>query len=402
MDLSSLSTQFTYVSTNRQLEECVARCRNAKALYFDTEFVSEETYYPDLCLIQVLAGEEVFLIDTHAVDDCKPFWRQLCDGDHLTVVHAGREEFQYCLREGGHRPRRWIDVQIAAGFCGTEFPAAYGKLLSRELGLKLPKAETRTDWRRRPLSDRQLDYAAQDVIHLPDLWERLAERIGRMGRTDWLADELAMWQSSQESAAQSERWRRVSGVSGLGPRAMAIARELWRFRESEAAARDLPPRRLLRDDLLVELARRGTADPHKIKEIRGIRQSRIGGRLDAVSAAIEAGRAVSPGELPRQDRSNSSPQLNATAQFLATALSSICRRQQLAPALVGTVQNVRDLLVYEYDRKNWSCEEPPALSTGWRAEIVGSSLRDLMEGRAVIRVRDPVSDEPLEIVPFQQ
>ena len=157
---------------------------------------------------------------------------------------------------------------------------------------------------------------------------------------------------------------------------------------------------VLRDDLIVELARCGTADANKVREIRGVRQSRLGGKIDAMTDAIERGLGTPQALLPRSDRTNLPAQVNATAQFLATALSSLCRARLLAPALVGTVQDVRDLLIYWHDPGLWSEPDLPSLARGWRADIIGSTLRDLLDGKAVVRVHDPLSEEPLEIVPW--
>ena len=392
---------YDYIKSESQMRELANRCRSAQSIYFDTEFVSEDTYFPDLCLIQVMADDYVALVDPHAVETTREFWQALVLGDHATIVHSGREEFHFCLREAGTKPKVWFDAQIAAGLCGMEFPAAYSKLLSREIGVTVSKGETRTDWRQRPLSPRQLEYALLDVIHLPALWESLHTKLAELDRLSWLDDEMRMWQRDQEASLQRERWRRVSGLSGMSQRVLAVVRELWQFREEEARQRNQPAKRLLRDDLLVELARCSTADADKVREIRGVKQSRLGGKIDAMTQAIARGLDTPASLLPRTERTNLPAQVNATAQFLATALSSLCRARQLAPALVGTVQDVRDLLVYWHEPSAWPDSDLPILAQGWRAKIIGSTLHDLLHGKAVVRVHDPLSDEPLEIVPWR-
>jgi ribonuclease D len=315
-------------------------------------------------------------------------------------VHAGREEFLFCWRAIGKRPTRWFDVQIAAGMVGMEYPSSYGNLVTRILGKSIPKGETRTDWRRRPLSSRQLEYALVDVEHLEDLRDHLKAQLDRLGRTDWLASELATWQDDLQQEELLERWRRVSGISGLSNRSLAIVRELWRWREAEAERTDLPPRRILRDDLLTELARRGTADPQRIRAVRGLQRRDITRRLPQISECIGRALDLPESELPQRTRRNHSTHASVVAQLLSTALSSICRQQQIAPSLVGTVQDMRELVDDRLQTDSGRKRKPPALTQGWRAEVVGRQVDDLLEGKLSIRIADPTSAQPLVFEPF--
>ena len=267
--------QFQHITTDEQLCDWCQRVAGEAVLAIDTEFVSEDTYRPDLSLIQVAADGELAIIDPRSVKDLVPFWERLADGGHQTVVHAGREEFLFCLRAIGKRPARWFDAQVAAGMAGLEYPASYANLVTRILGKTVPKGETRTDSRRRPLSSRQLEYALHDVAYLDGLREHLQGELERLGRTAWLDDELVAWQDDLQRDEQIERWRRVSGISGLSNRSLAVVRELWRWREAEAEALNLPPRRVLRDDLLTEFARRGTADMSRIRALRGLQRRNL-------------------------------------------------------------------------------------------------------------------------------
>ena len=214
--------QYQLVTTQEQLEQLCRACAGADFLAFDTEFVSEDRYRPDLCLIQVQTDGQRAVIDPLGQVDLSPFWQLLVEGDHETIVHAGREEFRFCLQATGRRPVRWFDVQLAAAFIGLEYPASYGSLISRLLGKTLEKGETRTNWRHRPLTERQLHYALQDVVYLKPMRDVLRERIEKLGRETWVVSEVEAWQDRIEEAESSEQWQRVSGVSGLPPRALAI------------------------------------------------------------------------------------------------------------------------------------------------------------------------------------
>ena len=387
--------EYDYISTASALTDLCDAASSAPAIYFDTEFVSEDTYRPELCLIQVAAGSRLAIIDPYKVGSVRPFWELITAGDHATVVHAGREEFRFCWHEVAERPKNLFDVQIAAGLIGLEYPASYGKLIAKLLNKKLPKAETRTNWRQRPLTDRQLEYALLDVHYLPAIRDHLSAELERLGRMEWLQSEMATWQDDLVESEATEKWRRVSGVSGLSNKAMIIVRELWRWREREAERLNRPPRRILRDDLIVELARRGKAELRQIKAIRGIERSGAKRYLEEIAATVDQALTRSHEKLPRSSKSSVPNQVAVLGQFLNTALTSYCRSQSLAPSIVGTAQDVRDFVALELGFAPPG-DPTPRLATGWRNDVIGSSLRDLLHGKVSIRIADPLSDHPLQ------
>ena len=363
----------------------------------DTEFVSEDSYRSELCLIQVAADGRLAIVDPYVVGDLDVFWRQLAGGNHRTIVHAGREEVGFALRGAGRSPANLVDLQIAAGLVSTEYPAGYSALVSRLLGMRLHKHETRTDWRRRPLAARQLQYAVEDVLHLEPMWDEIQRRLARMRRETWLVTEMAAWLAEVQSAATSERWRRVSGTSNLSPRTMAIVREVWRWRESEAERRNWPVRRVLRDDLIVEIARRQSDDARQLAMVRGMERGDLKRFLPQLAECVARGLALDESELPRPGQPDFPPQVNVVAQLLATVLTGVCRRAEVAASLVGTVQDVRDLIAFHLELNGRT--DPPRLAQGWRAEIVGRTIEDLLEGRTCIRIVDPLSEAPLTLEP---
>jgi ribonuclease D len=390
--------QYKLIESQAELAELCQWLSGASRIAFDTEFVSEDTYYPDLCLIQVAAAGKVAVIDPLCVGDVTPFWEVLAGGDHETIAHAGREEFRFCQRATGKRPANLIDVQLAAGLIGLEYPASYGKLIDRLLHKHLPKGETRTDWRRRPLSERQLAYAVQDVEYLEALRNKLASRLEKLGRLPWLTEEMQAWQEYVEDSERGDRWRRTSGTNGLSTRALAIVRELWRWREQTAQRLDRPPRRLLRVDLIVELARRGTSDPKRISALRGMQRRELARDLPAISKAIQQALDLPDTELPGADRRETLPPLKVLGQFLSTALANLCRQEDVAPSLVGTVDDVRDLIAWRLELKGRNDDEPPALERGWRADVVGRKLDGLLTGQVAVLVEDPLAEAPLKLV----
>ncbi|MGA2259316.1 MAG: ribonuclease D [Thermoguttaceae bacterium] len=239
------------ITTGGQLGELCQELAACPWIALDTEFVSENTYRPELCLIQVSTPQRLAMIDTIVVQDVRPFWQAVVDGNHETIVHAARGEMEFCLLAVDQLPKRLFDVQLAAGLAGIEYPAGYGTLVAKLLGESSQKQETRTDWRKRPLSKRQIDYAVQDVYYLGLIRDRTYALLEKLGRLPWMQEETEAWCKELCRAMSSERWRRVSGNSGLDQRSLAIVHELWKWREGEAKRRDQPARRVLRDDLII-------------------------------------------------------------------------------------------------------------------------------------------------------
>ena len=388
--------QYDNIISDQDLRDFCQAIAGAKVVAFDTEFVSEDSYQPELCLIQVAAAGRMGIIDPLAVSDLQPFWNLLVAPGKETLVHAGREEFRFCHKATGQRPSGWFDVQIAAGLVGLEYPASYGNLAYKLLGKSLAKDETRTDWRKRPLSQRQLEYALLDVMDLEAIRDGLYADLEKLGRLPWLTEELAAWQEGIETAeASTEKWRRVGGLTGMSRRALAVVRDLWKWRDDEAERRNCPPRRILRDDLIIELAKRQTADPKRIRSLRGMEYSGVQRHLPKIASVIESSLELKDGELPHSERKNSRPQLNLLGQFLSTALGSICRKASVAASLVGTAQDVRDLIAYRLGLGGFEDGELPDLAAGWRAEVVGQVIDHLLAGDVSIRIADPLAEEPL-------
>jgi ribonuclease D len=384
----------TSITTDGQLRDFCGELAQYDSIAFDTEFVSEHTYRPVLCLIQVAAGGRLAVIDALAVADLRPFWETIAAEGHETIIHSGRGELEFCLQAIDRLPARLFDVQIAAGLVGIEYPAGFSTLISKLLGESAQKHETRTDWRRRPLSDRQVQYALEDVHYLPPIRDALHAKLVELGRLAWLDEEMAAWQDGVRRSLSQERWRRVSGNSGLDARSLAIVEELWKWREGEAQRRDSPARRVLRDDLIVELAKRQTADIRRIHAVRGMERGDLHRRSGEIAAAIQRALALPADECPARAPRESSPQLSVLGQFLFAALGSICRQAELAPNLVGGPNEIRELIAYRIARQQQN-RRVPQLARGWRAEFVGRLFDDLLAGQIAVRVAHADSDHPL-------
>jgi ribonuclease D len=193
-----------------------------------------------------------------------------------------------------------------------------------------------------------------------------------------------------------ERWRRVSGNSGLDPRSLAIVHELWKWREDEARRRDQPVRRVLRDDLIVELAKRQTADVKRIRAVRGMERGDLARRLEQIASCIERAMARPAEQCPPRHPRQATPQLSVLGQFLFAALGSVCREANLAPNLVGGPNDIRDWIGWRLSGDdNRKSGHVPKLAAGWRAEFVGRLFDDLLSGKTAIRIGDPAAEHPL-------
>ena len=378
-----------------ELGQLCRRLESAELIGIDTEFVSEDTFYPELCLIQVATHDECAVIDTLAIEDLKPFWQVLCGGDHVTILHAGREELNFVQRSIRAVPQRLFDVQIAAGFCSNEYPSAYGSVVSKFVGHQPAKGEQRTDWRTRPLTSAQINYALEDVRYLLPLYNKLVTLLTERGRLAWFEEEMASWQREVISALDRKDWRRVSGIGKLGPRNLAIVRELWHWRYDEARRRNQPQKRLLRDDLIVELAKRKVDNPAQIMAIRGMERSSAKRKADELAECVRRGLAAPPDDAPRAPRKNVPSQLSLLGQFLAPALGTICHRAGVAASLVGTASDVRELVAQHMGFGKDRDGSLPVLASGWRAELVGNLIYNLLDGKKSIRIDDAKDADPL-------
>lgn len=389
------AADFQYIDNDAQLQEFCDQSVGAKIVGFDTEFVSESRYRPELCLLQVAVDGVYAIIDTLEIGDLSPFWNFLVEGDHVTIAHAAREEFLFCYRACGKSPKKLFDIQLAAGMIGYEFPISYGNLVSRSLGQRIDKGETRTDWRKRPLSDRQIAYALSDVIHLKEIYQKLSENLIQLNRVEWLDDEMQVWQESMRNSHDQPQWRRVSGISNLNRRALAIVKELWIARDQFAANRNRAPKRILPDDLIVELAKRGSADPNRLKAIRGFENRVNKGMLDPIAKAVDRANKLPDKDLPRRLPRGKTMNMGLLGQFLSTALNVVCRNESIAPSIVGTSNDVRTMAAWKLGLIE--LKEKPALASGWRSEMIGQLIEQVLDGKVAIRVDDPSSDAPLQL-----
>lgn len=382
------------VAAIHDFEVLCKEIRNRSRLALDTEFIAEDSYQPNLCLIQVAFDDELVVIDPFPLGSVRRFWEAIVEGNVETVVHAGRVDLQFCRDATGRCPSRIFDVQIAAGFTGQDYPAGLANILQKYLRVNVTKHETRTDWRRRPLSDRQVDYALNDVRYLLGVRDRLETELKALGRYEWFIEEVDR-QYTECRNDETEQWRRLAGCAGFSRRELVILRELWLWREGEAARRNIPPRRVLRDDLMIELARRGSGDPKRIFAVRGMTGRGVRHHVPEIAARIQRAINTPREEWPELINRSGAAQSPILGQFLYAALASLCRKERIAVGLVGGTNDLRDWFSHYVSGREGP---PPLLARGWRASLIGDTLERLLSGAAALRIHDCLDENPLELV----
>ena len=387
------------MSTASELSD---RARASGRLGIDAEFVGEGRYRALLCLVQVAVddgdgGTRVEVLDPLQGFEPGELRDVLADPAIEKVLHAGRQDVAILRRTWGTDVRNLFDTQVAAGFAGHGAQTGYGPLLLEVLGLRLAKSASFTRWDRRPLSDEQLQYAREDVADLLALATALQDELRASGRLEWAREECRPLEDSSDDRDPDEAWRRLTRVSRLRPRERAVARELAAWRERTAATEDRPVNSVLADAALVELARRQPGDRQGLDQIRGL-HGRIASRrgpelLDAIARGRDAEPPALDGARPPLNESGDAPLIAlAEALIRARALEA-----GLAYELVATRADLNQVIAAA--RRG---DQEPDVRTlrGWRRDLVGSELLELLDGRHALAVERGQQRSPaLRVVP---
>lgn len=365
------------VETPAALADLAQRLRGAPFIALDTEFLREKTYFPRLCLVQVAAGDVVACVDPLAVPDLGPLLEVLHDPKTTKVLHSARQDFEIFLHLDGRLPAPVFDTQIAAGLLGLPEQVGYATLVERLLGVSLSKAHTRADWARRPLPQAWLDYAADDVRYLAQVYERVRTRLAELGRLDWLAGEFdALLEPALYATRPEDAWLRLSRLERLNDRQRAVLQALAAWREETARREDRPRLWVVRDDVLTDIARSLPASRAALTEIRELPE-RVLARYGETLLDIVARHRNESLSLPGP----SAPALGAEGDAVVDLLAAVVRvravEMQVQPTLLATR---RDL-----ERLAGGDRAVPALR-GWRRQLVGAALEAVLEGRSGLRI----------------
>ena len=359
------------------------RAREERRLGLDTEFMPEGRYRPLLCLVQVVVGEEVWVLDPLVGFETAPLAGVLADPEIEIVVHAGRQDVAILRREWGTDVSNVFDTQVAAGFAGFSAQAGYNGLLHDVLKIRLPKTASFTRWDARPLTDEQLRYARGDVEHLLPLADDIRSRLEASGRLEWAREECRAIAQATDERDPEEVWRRLPRATGLDPRERAVARELGAWRERTAERENRPVGAVLRDPTVIELAKRTPQGRKELAQIRGISPDVVRRRGDDIIAAIRRGRAAEPIRLDEADRLSTEPQDGPVIALAEALVRSRAQEAGLAYELIAARADLAPIVV----AARRSLEEPDVRTLrGWRRGLVGAELLELLGGRRRLSV----------------
>lgn len=374
----------TMIRTTSALADFCDRARKHPFVTVDTEFHRETTYWPKLCLVQIaISADDAVTVDPLAEGiDLAPLYALLADETVLKVFHAARQDIEIFHVFGKVIPTPLFDTQIAGMVCGYGDQVAYDTLVRRICGVQIDKSSRFTDWARRPLNDKQVDYALADVTHLVTVYEAIRAELDRTGRADWVAEEMAVLASPATYETQPEdAWERIKGrVSNR--RALLLLQRLAAWREETAQAQNVPRNRILKDDGLLELAHQKPVSADEMDRLRAV--SRGFGRSAngrAVLKVIEDALEVPDNALPRLPSRGDRPQVPAAVLDLLKVLLKACADDMgVAGRLVASAADLERLAA--------DPDGDHAVMHGWRREVFGNAALDLMAGRIGLRLKD--------------
>ena len=368
------------ITDNTELAEACARMARHPFVTVDTEFLRERTYYPLLCVAQMASPDEAVVIDTLAQGiDLSPFFDLLADENVMKVFHAARQDIEIVWNMAGKIPHPVFDTQIAAMVLGHGDSISYDQLVHRISGDVLDKSNRFTDWTRRPLTDAQISYALSDVTHLRDVYLRLDADLHKRGRSNWVEAEMSVLTSPDTYRADPERaWERLKSRVRK-PRDLAVLIEVAAWREREAQSRDVPRSRVLKDEVIGDIATQHPATVAKLAQLRslpkGFERSRWGG--DIVEA-VKRGLERDPKTLPRLDRFTPAPNGAATVELLKVLLRMTAETHGVAAKVIATID--------ELDRIAADDNADVPSMKGWRRELFGEKALALKHGKLALAV----------------
>ena len=368
------------ITTTSDLADACDRLARHPFVTVDTEFLRETTYYPVLCVAQIASTDEAVVIDTLADGlDLKPFYELMANERVLKVFHAARQDIEIVWHQANLVPHPIFDTQVAAMVLGYGDSISYDQLVQRITGDTLDKSHRFTDWSRRPLSPAQVSYAISDVTHLRDVYLALSADLAKRGRADWVGEEMEVLTSPETYRADPENaWERLK-TRVRKPKELAVLMEIAAWREREAQTRDVPRGRVLKDDVLGEIATQAPATIERLAALRslprGFERSKWG---QDIVQAVARGLARDPKSLPAIERQRAGGNGSATLELLKVLLRMTSERHAVAAKVIATVDDLDRIAADDN-------ADVPALH-GWRRELFGEKALALKHGKLALAV----------------
>ena len=370
-----------YIDTPDALRLFSEQISGADWIALDTEFLREKTYYPKLCLLQIATDEVVACIDPIALDDLSPLLDVIFDARITKVMHAARQDLEILFNIRGSVPVPVFDTQIAALLLGYPDQIGYGNLVKETLGVSLEKKHTRADWSLRPLSKDQIQYAADDVVYLVAVYQQLLEKLNGLQRLEWLNGDFERLTSTELYLNDPDKaWLKVKGGKRLKGTSLSVLQAFAAWREKTAQKKNIPKGWLMRDDVLIDLARLQPDSVSALGKIRGIGEGLVKRNGDYLLGLIEDAKEKQPQPLAdREFRKRLSPSQDALVDVMMAVVRISAENNSLNPAVLATRKHLEKLLTGETDS---------SLMQGWRKKLIGDQLQALLDGELDLAVKD--------------
>lgn len=369
------------ITAQNDLTAAIDVFAKAEFVTVDTEFIRETTFWPELCLIQIATPGLSVLVDPLADGvNLAPFFDLMADGHVTKVFHAARQDIEIVHHLGGVIPQPLVDTQVAAMVCGFGDSASYDHLVQKITGIHIDKSSRFTDWRRRPLSQKQLAYAEADVTHLIDVYLDLRTRLEREGRGHWLREEMEVLASpATYDTPPEEAWKRLK-MRVRKPQELAVLQAVAAWREREARERNVPRGRVLKDEAIYEIAQQQPRDLEALGRLRTTpkgweRSQPAAALMEAVDKAL----SMPKESLPRVPRPSHSPEgTGAAAELLKVLLRLVAEREGVAAKMLASSEDI-DKLAAEGEAAD------VAALHGWRREVFGNEALKLVRGEVALK-----------------
>ena len=375
------SSQIQYIDTPDAVAALAESLSGAPWIAIDTEFLRERTYRPELCLLQIATGGPdniVACIDPLAVDNIEPVLDVIYEPATLKVLHAAGQDLEifYWLR--GAVPHNLFDTQVAAPLMGFAEQIGYGNLVNEVLKIELSKSHSRADWSRRPLPPKQLQYAADDVIYLSQMYPVMRKKLEQLGRLGWLNQEwLDMTRPEIYEKPADEMWKRLRHIDKLkGPR-LSIAQQLASWRELTARKENLPRNWLMKDETITDLAKQMPDDLDELKHVRGLSTGTIKHHGKTLVDTINRAREIPPEKLPVPKRkSKLTPAQDAALDALTAVTRLYANDLEINASILAPRKSLEDLLRGDRDTN--------VVTQGWRGNLIGDALCNMLDGKSTL------------------
>ncbi len=372
-----------YVDSDEALKHLCDRLQGSDWVALDTEFLREKTYYPQLCLLQVATPEIVACVDAITMRDMTPLLDWLYQESVVKVFHAARQDLEIFYHLTNQSLKPIFDTQIAAPLLGYADQISYANLVHEVLHKRLSKSYTRTDWSRRPLSAAQLQYAADDVIYLMDLYQEINSKLSQLGRLDWLsADFEYLTDPVLYNNIPNTAWQRLKGLDKLSEQRLSIVQQLAEWREVFAKKHNRPRSWILKDDVIIDIAKLNPHDLEELRRIRSMTEKAVQKLGDQIIVIVQQAGKMAPIPLTDNIRPVSlSPMQNAIVDALMAVVRLRGLQNSLNPTVLSSRKELEKLVSGNHDLE---------VLHGWRYQMIGGDLLTILNGQANLTIRDQV------------